>query len=124
MRYKGFPESENTWEPRSSFVHGYTTGFRNYLRAPPEVPVSFTDCLCKPDRVIERDGAKAVVVDREAVPPPQIPAHFARNPAPQGSARQEAPGPLQSVHMRAMRGVRCVNEDSQTGSAMAEGLQR
>ena len=39
VKYKGFPESENTWEPPSSFVLGYTTGFRNYLRAHPEIPV-------------------------------------------------------------------------------------
>ena len=27
VKYKGYTESENTWEPTSSFVHGYTTGF-------------------------------------------------------------------------------------------------
>ena len=26
VKYKGLPESQNTWEPPSSFVHGYTTG--------------------------------------------------------------------------------------------------
>ena len=31
--------------------------------------------------------------------------------------------PLQNVHMRAMRGVRCVNEDNQTGSALAASRQ-
>ena len=76
-KYKGFPESENTLEPPSSFVYGYTTGFRNYLRAHPEIPVLFTDCLSKPDRVVEKDGAKAVVVDGDPAPPPQIPAHSA-----------------------------------------------
>ena len=93
VTYKGFPESENTWEPPSSFVHGYTTGFRNYPRAHPEIPVLFTDCLSKPDRVIEKDGTQAVVVDGDSVPPPQIPAHFAGNLAPQGAVRQEAPRP-------------------------------
>ena len=80
VTYTGFPESENTWEPPSSFVHGYTTGFRNYLRAHPEIPVLFTDCLSKPDRVIEKDGAKAVMVDGNPVPLPQISAHFAPRP--------------------------------------------
>ena len=93
VNYKGFPESENTWEPPSSFVHGSTTGFRNYQRAHPEIPVLFTDCLSKPDRVVEKDGAKAVVVDRDPAPPPHIPAHSARNPAPQGGVRPEAPCP-------------------------------
>ena len=55
---EGFPESENTFEPLSSFVHGYTAGFRNYLRAHPEIPVLLTDCLSKPDRVIEKDEHK------------------------------------------------------------------
>ena len=64
-----------------------------YMRAHPEIPVLFTDCLSKPDRVIEKDGAKAVVVDGDPVPPLQIPAHFARNLAPQGAVRQEAPRP-------------------------------
>ena len=32
--------------------------------------------------------------------------------------------PLQNVHRRAMRGIRCVNEDNQTGSAVAASLQR
>ena len=27
VKYKGFHESENTREPPSSFVHGYTTGY-------------------------------------------------------------------------------------------------
>ena len=93
VKYKGFRECENTWEPPSSFLHGCTTGFRNYLRANPEIPSLFTDCLSKPDRVIERDGAKALVVGGDPVPPPQIPAHFARNPVPQGAVRQEAPRP-------------------------------
>ena len=93
VKYKGFPKSENTWEPPPCFVHGYTTGFRNALRAHTEIPVLFTDCLSKPDRVIQKDGAKAFVVDRDPVPPPQIPAHFARNPAPQGAVRPEAPRP-------------------------------
>ena len=93
VKYKGFPESENTWEPPSAFVHDYTTAFTNYLRAHPEIPVLFTDCLSKPDRVIEKDGAKAVVLDGDPAPLPQIPAHFARNPAPQGAVRQEAPRP-------------------------------
>ena len=93
VKYKGFPESENTWEPHSSFVHGYTTGFRNYLRAHPEIPVLFTDCRSNPDLVVEKDGAKAVVVDGDPAPPPQIPAHSAPNPAPQGAVRPEAPHP-------------------------------
>ena len=118
---KGFPESKNTWEPPSSFVNGYTTGFRNYLRAHPEIPVSFTDCLSKPDRVVEKDGAKAVVVDRDPVPRPQTPAHFAQNPAPCDNKHHP---PLQTVHIRAMRGVRCVNEDNLTGSAVATSQQR
>ena len=70
FKYKGFPESGNTWEPPSFFVHGYTTGFRNYLRAHPEIPVLFTDCPSKPDRVIEKDGAKAIVVVADPVPTP------------------------------------------------------
>ena len=37
--------------------------FRNYLCAYPEIPVLSTDCLSKPDREIEKDGAKHVVVD-------------------------------------------------------------
>ena len=76
-----------------SFVHGYTAGFRNYLRAHPEIPVSFTDCLSIPERVIEKDREKAVLVDGDPVSPPQIPAHFAGNPVPQRAVRQEAPGP-------------------------------
>ena len=92
-RYKGFPESESTWEPPSSFVHGYTKGFINYLRAHPENPVVFTDCLSKPDRGVEKDRATAVVVDRDPAPLPQIPAHFAPDPALQGAVRQEAPRP-------------------------------
>ena len=59
VKYKGSPESENTCQPPSSFLHGYTTGFRNYLPAHPEIQVLFTDCLSKQDRVIEKDGAKA-----------------------------------------------------------------
>ena len=93
VKYKGFPESENTWEPPSFFVHGYTTGFRNYLRAHPEILVLFTDCLSKSDRVVEKDEDKAVVADGDPAPPPQIPAHAARNPAPQGAVQQEAPRP-------------------------------
>ena len=31
---------------------------------------------------------------------------------------------LQNVHRREMRGVRCVNEGNQTGSAVAASLQR
>ena len=58
VKYKGFPESENNAEPPSLFVHGYTTGFRNYLRAHPGILVLFTDCLSKSDRVIEKVGAQ------------------------------------------------------------------
>ena len=93
VKCKGFTESENTWEPASSFVHGYTTGFRNYLRTHPEIQVLFTDCLSKPDHVVEKDGTKAVVVDGDPAPPPHIPARFAPNPAPQVAVRQEAPRP-------------------------------
>ena len=93
VKYKGFPESEITWEPLSFFLHGYTTGFINYLRAHAEIPVLFTDCLSKPDRVVEKDAAKAVVVEADPVPPPQIPAHFTQNLAPQGAVRGEAPRP-------------------------------
>ena len=93
VKYKGFPESENTTEPPSSFLHGYTTGFRNYLRAHLEDQVLFTDCLSKPDRVVEKDGSKAVVLDSDPAPPPQMPAHFARNAAPRGALRQEARHP-------------------------------
>ena len=58
VKYKGFPKSENHAEPPSLFVHGYTTGFRNYLRAHPGILVLITDCLSKPDRVIEKDEAQ------------------------------------------------------------------
>ena len=93
VKFKGFPESLNTWKPPSSFVHGYTTGFRNYLRAHPEILILFTDCLSKPDRTVEKDGAKAVVVDGDPASRPQSPAHSARNPAPQGAVRPGAPRP-------------------------------
>ena len=39
--------------------------------------VLFTDCLGKPDGVIQKDGARAVMVDRDPVPPQRIPAHYA-----------------------------------------------
>ena len=91
VKYRGFPKSENTWEPPSSFVHGYTINFRNYLRAHPEIPVFFTDDVSKPDRVIEKDGARAVFVDGDPALPPQIPAGSAQNQAPQGASRPEAP---------------------------------
>ena len=124
VTYKGFPDSEKTWKPPSSFVHGYKTGFIPYLQIHPEILLLFTDCLTKPDRVVEKNGTKAVVVDRDAAPPPQIPAHLARSSAAQGAVRQEAPSPLQNLHTRAIMGVRCANEDYQTGSAVAAGLQR
>ena len=57
VTYKGYPESENTWEPPSSFVHGYTRGYTNYVRAHPDIPALFPDALTKPDCVIEKDGA-------------------------------------------------------------------
>ena len=98
--------------------------FQKFLEAHPEIPVLFTGCLSKPDRVVEKDGAKAVVVDGDPAPPPQIPAHSSRNLVPQGAGDQKHHAPLQNVHMRAMRGVRCVNEDNQTGSAAAASLQR
>ena len=124
VKYKGFPESENTWEPPSSFVHGYTTGFRNHLRAHPEIPVLFTDCLSKADRVVEKDGAKAVVVDGDPAPPPQIPAHSARNPRLKVPCDGKHHAPLPHIYRRAMRGVRCVNENHQTRSVVAASLQR
>ena len=88
-----FPESENTEEPPSFFVHGYTTGFSNHQRAHPEIQFLFTDCLSKPDRVIEKKRANAVVVDGDPVPPPRIQAHFAPKSPPQGAVRPEAPRP-------------------------------
>ena len=93
VNHKGFLESENTWERPSSFLHGYTTGFRNNLRAHPEIPNSFTDCLSKPDRVIESDGAQAVVADGYPAPRPHFPAHFAGNQPCQSDVRQEARRP-------------------------------
>ena len=41
VKYKELAESEDTCETPSSFVHGYTTGFRNYLRAHREILVFF-----------------------------------------------------------------------------------
>ena len=32
VRWKGFAASRDSWDPRSSFVPGYTTVWMNYLR--------------------------------------------------------------------------------------------
>ena len=117
VNYQGFPESENTPEPPSSFVHCYTRGLRNYPRAHAEIPVSFTDCLSKADRVIEKDGAKTVVVDGD-------PAHFAENLAPQGPVQQKGSRFLPKPAHGGNEGRLCVKEDNQTGSAVAASLQR
>ena len=115
VKYKGFPESENSWEPPSSFVHGYATGFSSYLRAHPEIHVLFTDCLSKNDRVVEKGRNKSRRGGRTS-------RSSAIDSSTLGNRKQDAP--LKNVHMRATIGVRCVNEDSQTGSVVAASLQR